>query len=147
MAHALKSSFAIELEERFFKNKKQAWCPEVSMADLILSKALKPDDIMKRMRIDEFKRLGKIWTGRPEGIGLAHFMLLICNFAEHQPEERLNLMIGTTKLFTEIDVNGDGTVEWSEFVQYVNDQVKTVINRRPGYGFGATSPNYLIKIV
>jgi len=40
MAHALKSSFAIELEERFFKNKKQAWCPEVSKADLILSKAL-----------------------------------------------------------------------------------------------------------
>ena len=58
--------------------------------------------------------------------------------------EKLDLLNGSISLFTEIDINGDGTVEWSEFVQYVTDQCETYKNRRPLDGPGATEPNYLL---
>ena len=84
-------------------------------------RALKSDEIMKRMKIDKFKRIGQIWMQSKDGISMPHFVLLISNFAEHDPSERLDLMNGAIKLFEEIDINGDGRVDWSEFVQYVSD--------------------------
>jgi hypothetical protein len=37
-------------------------------------------------------------------------------FTTHEPEERLDLLNGAIILFSEIDINGDGRVDWSEFV-------------------------------
>ena len=82
---------------------------------------MKSDEIMKRMRIDKFKRIGQIWLESSKGITLPHFVILISNFAEHEPAERLDLMNGAIKLLFEIDINGDKKIEWSEFVQYVKD--------------------------
>ena len=38
-------------------------------------------------------------------------------------EERYDLLHGAIKLFSEIDINGDGNMEWSELMQYMIDQV------------------------
>ena len=88
-----------------------------------------------------------MWTEQKEGITMPHFVLLISNFAQHEPKERIDLMNGAIKLFQEIDINGDGRVEWGEFVQFVTDQVTTVRNRRPDEGIGAVCPGYLIEMV
>ena len=53
-------------------------------------------------------------------------------------------MNGAVRLFEEIDINGDGEVEWNEFVQYVTDQCTTEIHRRPTEGAGASDPLYLV---
>ena len=39
----------------------------------------------------------------------------------NEAHERIDLMNGAIKMFTDIDINGDGAVEWKEFVQYVEE--------------------------
>jgi hypothetical protein len=87
-----------------------------SRAEDMSKRALKSDEIMKRMKIEKFKKIGQMWIENSEGITMPHFVLLISNFAQHEPQERLDLMNGAIKLFEEIDINGDRKVEWSEFV-------------------------------
>ncbi len=38
-------------------------------------------------------------------------------------EEKYELVHGALKLFSEIDINGDAHMEWSEFMQYIIDAV------------------------
>ena len=38
-------------------------------------------------------------------------------------EEKYALIYGSYKLFNEVDINGDGNMEWSEFMQYIIDAV------------------------
>jgi hypothetical protein len=38
-------------------------------------------------------------------------------------EEKYELIHGALKLFSEIDINGDAHMEWSEFMQYIIDAV------------------------
>jgi len=37
----------------------------------------------------------------------------------------LELAYGCLQLFREIDINGDGTMEWEEFMQYIIDAVSS----------------------
>ena len=41
----------------------------------------------------------------------------------YYPDEECDLVHGLSKLFSEIDINGDKRMEWSEFTQYVIDAV------------------------
>jgi len=41
----------------------------------------------------------------------------------HDDAERYELMYGCFNLFAEVDINGDGNMEWSEFMQYIIDAV------------------------
>ncbi len=41
----------------------------------------------------------------------------------YKQEEKYDLVHGLCKLFSEIDINGDGKMEWREFTQYVIDAV------------------------
>ena len=34
-------------------------------------------------------------------------------------DEEVDLIFGIIKLFKDIDINGDGTMEWEEFTQYL----------------------------
>ena len=38
-------------------------------------------------------------------------------------DEKYELIYGSFKLFLEVDINGDGRMEWSEFMQYIIDAV------------------------
>ena len=38
-------------------------------------------------------------------------------------QEKYELIHGALKLFSEIDINGDAHMEWSEFMQYIIDAV------------------------
>jgi hypothetical protein len=39
--------------------------------------------------------------------------------------DKVETLHAAMKLFNEIDINCDGTMEWSEFLQYLIDQVQT----------------------
>lgn len=41
----------------------------------------------------------------------------------HAPEDKYELVNGLIKLFQDIDINGDGHMEWAEFTQYIIDAV------------------------
>lgn len=38
-------------------------------------------------------------------------------------DEKYELVYGSYKLFGEVDINGDGQMEWDEFMQYIIDAV------------------------
>jgi len=42
---------------------------------------------------------------------------------ECSDDEKYELVHGALKLFSEIDINGDAHMEWSEFMQYIIDAV------------------------
>ena len=64
----------------------------------------------------EFEALG-------DGVKLAGFVWLLQNIVIKDRSDRFELVDGLVKLFTDIDINGDGKLEWSEFNQYIIDQV------------------------
>ena len=80
---------------------------------------------MARIKKETFKIIGKNWHNYENGMEISEFVLLISKFADHSPHERIDLLNGACKLFTEIDINGDGKLEWNEFVLYVSDAVTT----------------------
>lgn len=58
-----------------------------------------------------------------EGLELPHFIWLLQCAIPHPPNEKIELVNGLTKLFYDIDINGDQRIEWSEFTQYIVDAV------------------------
>ena len=41
----------------------------------------------------------------------------------YDDDEKYELVYGSYKLFMEVDINGDGNMEWAEFMQYIIDAV------------------------
>ena len=116
-----------------------------SHAEMLEARAIRPQEIMARINKDTFKSIGSHWHNFEDGMEMPEFVLLISQFARHAPHERIDLLNGACKLFTEIDINGDGKLEWNEFVLYVSDQVATAENRRPLEGPGVTDPLWLVE--
>ena len=59
----------------------------------------------------------------PEGITLHDFIWLMESAINYPKEEKVDLIFGLMKLFTDIDINGDQHMEWAEFTQYIIDSV------------------------
>ena len=88
--------------------------------------------------------MGDNWFVRnDDGIKLQEFVQLIIKICPHKLHERVDLMNGAIRLFTETDINGDGKVEFKEFVAYVMNEVETDKHRRPREGPGSNDPRYL----
>lgn len=41
----------------------------------------------------------------------------------YDDDEKYELVYGSYKLFMEVDINGDGNMEWAEFMQFIIDAV------------------------
>eukprot|EP00743_Colponemidia_sp_Colp-15_P009230 GILK01010078.1.p1 GENE.GILK01010078.1~~GILK01010078.1.p1 ORF type:complete len:1529 (+),score=350.86 GILK01010078.1:164-4750(+) len=61
--------------------------------------------------------------GKPDGIDLQEFVFLLQAAIPHPPEERTDLVVGLCELFHEVDINGDGHMEWGEFTNYIIEAV------------------------
>ena len=59
----------------------------------------------------------------PKGIELSNFVQLLRETIPHNQDEKYRLIHGLIRLFRDIDINGDGRMEWSEFTQYIIDAV------------------------
>ena len=64
---------------------------------------------------------------------------------QHQVKDHVKVINGLIQLFHDIDINGDDSVEWLEFTQYISDSVKNLKKQRPDEGSGATAPMYLLE--
>ncbi len=68
----------------------------------------------------------KIWEQNPEGLAITEFVRLMLDLDKAAPDsDKVETLHAAMKLFNEIDINCDGTMEWSEFLQYLIDQVQT----------------------
>ncbi len=72
---------------------------------------------------DRLQKLEGIWEDYPDGMELPLFTQLMIDSIDCSEEEKYELVHGALKLFSEIDINGDAHMEWSEFMQYIIDAV------------------------
>ena len=68
---------------------------------------------------EKLSTLEKVFTKYEDGLSISKFISLIISSIYHPPEERIDLVYGLVRLFKDIDINGDGTMEWGEFTQYL----------------------------
>ena len=80
---------------------------------------------MSRLSKDRLKRLQDAWEETPDGLELPDYIKLMLTEVPANKEERMELIHGLIKLFQQVDINGDESMQWSEFVQYIIDQVTT----------------------
>ena len=78
---------------------------------------------MMRLSKDRLRRLEKVWEQSEEGLTLVEFMKLMILEVPSLKEEKLEMINGLIHLFKQVDINGDKMMQWSEFVQYMIDQV------------------------
>ena len=64
------------------------------------------------------------WTQHVAGVTCDEFTQLMLNHLHTgDDDEKYELVYGCYKLFSEVDINGDGMMEWGEFMQYIIDAV------------------------
>jgi len=73
---------------------------------------------------EKLKRLEALWEDYPDGLNMTVFANIIMDSIEcSQEDEKYELLHGALKLVSEIDINGDQSMEWSEFMAYMIDAV------------------------
>lgn len=83
-----------------------------------------PNHIMAFMSKDRLSMLSDIWNLKDGGLTVSEIILLLLNnIGTNDDEEKYELIYGAYQLFHEVDINGDGTLEWHEFMQYIIDAV------------------------
>ena len=88
----------------------------------VMNFSFSPEKIMAYMSSARLKNLGEKWT--EEGLNLTEFVqMMINNISTSDDDQRYELIHGCYKLFTQVDINGDGLMEWGEFMQYIIDAV------------------------
>ena len=76
------------------------------------------------MSKERLKILETFWEQHESGLNVKQFLQLMSeNISCADDDERYELMYGCMQLFNEVDINGDGNMEWSEFMQYIIDAV------------------------
>ena len=74
-----------------------------------------------RLSKDRLRRLNRVWEQSEDGLALPEFMKLMILEVPSLKDEKLEMIHGLIRLFKQVDINGDGQMEWSEFVQYIID--------------------------
>ena len=80
---------------------------------------------MMRLSRDRLRRLHKVWEQSEDGLTLAAFAKLMILEVPSTKAEKLEMLHGLIRLFKQVDIDGDQKMQWSEFVQYIIDQVQT----------------------
>lgn len=77
------------------------------------------------MLLDKIKlnKLEKEFKDHEDGLEKLTFINIMLNELGKDYEDRINLVYGIYKLFLEVDFNGDGTMQWEEFTQFIIDTV------------------------
>ena len=72
---------------------------------------------------DKLEELEEEFEQHPDGIELINFVWLMKSALSVPKEDEYDLIYGLCRLFSDIDINGDLHMEWSEFTQYIIDTV------------------------
>lgn len=72
--------------------------------------------IMMLLSKEKLEQLENMWQDYPDGLDLTVFAQIILGAIDCPEDEKYELLHGAIKLFSEIDINGDQSMEWSEFM-------------------------------
>ena len=83
-----------------------------------------PQRIMTMMSKERLANLEQVWEDFDDGLNITQFVqLMLDHLYTSSDDEKYELIYGSFKLFLEVDINGDGQMEWGEFMQYIIDAV------------------------
>ncbi|KUG01127.1 putative WD repeat-containing protein [Phytophthora nicotianae] len=98
-------------------------------------------DIMMMMDMEKVSTLRNEFERKDKGLSIAEFVYVMTRFVQssaHTDENsRLHdlsesqLVANLCELFAQIDINGDGSMEWEEFTSFIVDTGLTVKNHQP----------------
>ncbi|KAG3004371.1 hypothetical protein PC128_g19107 [Phytophthora cactorum] len=98
-------------------------------------------DIMMMMDMEKVSTLRNEFERKDKGLSIAEFVYVMMRFVQssaHTDENsRLHdlsesqLVANLCELFAQIDINGDGSMEWEEFTSFIVDTGLTVKNHQP----------------
>ena len=77
---------------------------------------MEPEEIMFRLNKTRLRRLQKYWRRNNGALDLKQFVRVMLDEVPCEEFEKVELLHGAISIFHEIDINGDGTVDWDEFV-------------------------------
>ncbi len=89
-------------------------------------------NLMMLLDKNKLKKLEEEFKHHPGGIKKIDFINIMLNELGSDYEDRINLVYGIYKLFLEIDFNGDGTMQWEEFTQFIIDTVMGENDKKDG---------------
>lgn len=95
------------------------------LSERLSNSAFTREHLMLKLDAHRLAALEDEWMKSEEGLSLKEFVWLMQLAIPHKPEDKLLLYLGFIRLFNDIDINGDGTLEWFEFTQYMTDAVIT----------------------
>ena len=76
-----------------------------------------PDKIMTLLSKEMLKKLQKYWETVDDGLDIVEFTKLIFSkIYTKNDDEKYELVYGCYKLFQQVDINGDGGMDWGEFI-------------------------------
>ena len=90
---------------------------------LKISNKFTAERLMMLLDKEKLEALEEQFEAHPDGLEHKAFVWLMKSAINCDPSEKYELVQGLCKLFSEIDINGDRKMQWSEFVQYVIDAV------------------------
>ena len=83
-----------------------------------------PEKIMVLLSKELLSILESKWNDFEFGLNCDQFVqLMLSHIATQNDDEKYELIHGAYMLFREVDINGDGQMEWGEFMQYIIDAV------------------------
>ncbi|CEG37948.1 ef hand family protein [Plasmopara halstedii] len=98
-------------------------------------------DIMMMMDIEKVSMLRNEFERKGKGLSVAEFVYVMMRFVERSAhtdkKSRLNdlsesqLIGNLCELFAQIDINGDGSMEWEEFTSFIVDTGLTAKSHQP----------------
>ena len=88
-------------------------------------------DIMMLLDIDKVPALRKEFEAQEEGLTQTDFVRVMLKYLKRESIDEFQLVSNLVELFAQIDVNGDGTMEWDEFTSFIVDTGNLAIENEP----------------
>ena len=91
---------------------------------VLLKLNMTPTQIMMRLDKVRLKRAQNLFqSNKGAGLDMTEFVKLLLTEVTCDEDEKLELINGAIKIFSDVDINGDGIMSWNEFVHYIVNQV------------------------
>ncbi|GMF52469.1 unnamed protein product [Phytophthora fragariaefolia] len=75
--------------------------------------------IMVRLQVEDLTLLKEDFDRAGRGLSLREFVSVMLDRVSWEPESVVNFIEDLVELFAQVDVNGDGTMEWEEFTSAI----------------------------
>ena len=89
---------------------------QTALQKVLVKFNMTPTQIMMRLDKVRLKRAQNLFQQNEEGLDLTEFVRMLLTEVPCEEEEKIELINGAIKIFSDVDINGDGNMSWNEFI-------------------------------